>query len=251
MASKPKVSVIIPNYNEGKNIKRGVLEAVRDYLQKQPYDWELIISDDGSTDGSIALVETFAEKYGNIHVLKNKHAGKPYALRSAVYRAEGEYVLFTDMDQSSPIQELEKLLPWTKDYNVVIGSRGRRRSAAWYRQLLSVGFWFIRKSIILPDIVDTQCGFKLIKTNVVRTIFDNMRLFAREEKAKGWKVTAYDVEMLHLAKKMHESIKEVRVEWRDEDVSSGKRRNFLKESYEMLFEVVRVKLNDLLGRYVV
>ena len=76
-----------------------------------------------------------------------------------------------------------------------------------------------------------------------------MRIFGRKNNAIGWKVTAYDVEMLHLAKKRGERIKEVRVIWKNEDKSLGKSRNFVKESLEMLFEIMRVRVNDLLGKY--
>jgi hypothetical protein len=76
-----------------------------------------------------------------------------------------------------------------------------------------------------------------------------MRLFGRVNNAVGWKVTAYDVELLHIAKKMKAKIKEVRVEWKNEDTSLGKSRNFVKESLEMLFEIMRVRVNDMLGKY--
>lgn len=244
------LSIIIPNYNEEENLKRGVLDTIRTYLESQAYEWEVLISDDGSTDKSIEILTKYTKKHKNFYLIKNKHAGKPYALRSAILRSKSQYVLFTDMDQSSPIQELEKLLPWTKKgYNVVIGSRGRRRNATWYRQIISVGFWFIRKLIILPDIIDTQAGFKVIDREIVQKIFSKMRIFGRKNEAKGWKVTAYDVEMLHLAKKMGNKIMEVPVVWKDEDVSSNKDRNFFRESYEMLFEIMRVRINDMLGKY--
>ena len=155
------------------------------------------------------------------------------------------------MDQSTPIAELDKLMPWTeKGYKVVIGSRGiRRGGTAIYRQIASVIFLLARRAILLPEIHDTQCGFKLIDTKLARQIFSKMRLFGRANSVTGWKVTAYDVELLYVAKHLGEKIKEVRVLWKNEDTSSGKSRNFLKESYEMFFEVLRVRVNDLLGKY--
>lgn len=248
---RPRVTVILPNYNEEANIKRGVLKNIYSYLKSQPYSWEVIVSDDGSSDVSPQLIEKFTESHQGFTLLRNKHAGKPYALRSAINAAQGEYVLFTDMDQSTPISELGKLLPWTeRGFRVVIGSRGvRRTDAALYRQLASVIFLLARRIIILPEIKDTQCGFKLTETGVARQIFKRIRIFGRANNAVGWKVTAYDVEMLHIAKKLGEKIKEVRVVWKDEDTSDGKKRNFVKESYEMLFEIMRVRVNDMLGKY--
>lgn len=247
----PLVTVLIPNYNEIENVKRGVLSDVINYLKKQAYSSEIIISDDGSTDESITAIKEFVSHNPQVKIIYNQHAGKPYALRSGISAAKGKYVLLTDMDQSTPIQELDKLLPWTsKGYDVVIGSRGARRTDTTpFRQLASIIFLLVRRLILLPEIKDTQCGFKLIETKLAVQIFAKMRLFGRINNAVGWKVTAYDVELLHLAKKMGNKIKEVRVLWKNEDTSSGKSKNFLKESVEMLFEIMRVRANDLLGKY--
>lgn len=245
------ISVIIPNYNEYGNIKRGVLEEVYQYLSAHNYPWEVIISDDGSVDGSLDLIEFKLAKLPGFRILKNKHAGKPFAIKSGIKEAKGKYVLLTDMDQSTPISELDKLLPLAKEGNkVIIGSRGVRRSDSTpIRQLASVIFLLARRAILLPRIKDTQCGFKLIDTEVARKIFRRMRIFGRSQDSSGWKVTAYDVEMLFLARKMGIGISEIRVKWRDEDTSVGKKRNFVKESIEMFTEIIRVRVNDLLGKY--
>lgn len=249
--SKTFVTVIIPNYNEYENIKSGVLGQVLTYLKKQSYTWEVLISDDGSTDTSLALIEKMYPGEARLRILRNPHAGKPYALRAAIRQAAGEYVLLTDMDQSTPIAELGKLIPEVKaGAHVVIGSRGARRTdSSFIRQLASIIFLLARRAILLPEIKDTQCGFKLLRTDIAKYTFAHMRIFGRKNNAIGWKVTAYDVEMLHLAKKRGERIKEVRVIWKNEDKSLGKSRNFVKESLEMLFEIMRVRVNDLLGKY--
>lgn len=248
---KPLLTVLIPNYNEIENVKRGVLGDIVSYLKKQDFTWEIVISDDGSTDSSLLVIKEFIDSHANIRIVYNQHAGKPYALRSGIIEARGKYVLLTDMDQSTPISEISKLLPWTtKGFDVVIGSRGAKRpDSTVIRQLASVIFLLVRRMILLPEIKDTQCGFKLIETNLAGEIFGHMRLFGRANNAVGWKVTAYDVELLHLAKKMKAKIKEVPVIWRNEDTSLGKSRNFVKESLEMLFEIMRVRVNDMLGKY--
>ncbi len=245
------VTVLIPNYNEIENVKRGVLLSVVTYLKKQNYTWELVISDDGSTDTSVLVIKEFVAQHPHIRIIFNQHAGKPYALRSGVSEAKGQYVLLTDMDQSTPISELTKLLPWTeKGFEVVIGSRGARRTDSTpLRQLASIIFLLVRRMILLPEIKDTQCGFKLIETKLARKIFSRMRLFGRINNVVGWKVTAYDVELLHLAKKIGAKIKEVKVSWKNEDTTLGKSRNFIKESIEMLLEIMRVRINDMLGKY--
>ena len=244
------LTVVIPNYNEYENISRGVLTDVLSFLKKQKFTWEVLISDDGSTDRSLSLIDDYSKKDSRVRLLKNDHAGKPYALRSAINAACGEYVLLTDMDQSTPIEEMLKLIVHTPKHQIVIGSRGARRAdSTIIRQLASIIFLMVRRFILLPEIKDTQCGFKLINTDLAKRIFSRMRIFGRANNAVGWKVTAYDVEMLHLGKKMGAQIKEVRVIWKNEDTSSGKSRNFVKESLEMLFEILRVRVNDMLGKY--
>ena len=120
----PLVTVLIPNYNEIENVKRGVLSDIVSYLKKQKFTWEIIVSDDGSIDSSALVIKEFISTHKNIRIIFNQHAGKPYALRAGIGEAKGEYVLLTDMDQSTPISELSKLLPWTKKgFKVVIGSR--------------------------------------------------------------------------------------------------------------------------------
>ena len=128
MASKPQVSIVIPNYNEEQNIKRGVLGQVASYLSKAKFTYEVIISDDGSSDSSLDLALAFARKHPHFRVLKNPHGGKAAAVYAGIKAAQGEVVLFTDMDQSTPLKEIEKLLPWyDRGYQVVFGSRGKAR----------------------------------------------------------------------------------------------------------------------------
>ncbi|RLA73427.1 MAG: hypothetical protein DRG30_06375 [Epsilonproteobacteria bacterium] len=248
---QPFISIIIPNYNEQANLKRGVLKELNQYLSKQKYIWEVIISDDGSTDQSPNIIKKFVAKNKGFRFLDNPHAGKPFALRSGVKVAKGKYVLFTDMDQSTPISQLAKLIPATKKgFRVVIGSRGaRRKDSSFFRQLASITFLLARRAILLPRIKDTQCGFKLFETELARDLFSQMRLFGRNQDATGWKVTAYDVELLYLARKNKVMIAEIPVLWRNEDISVNKSRNFIKESYQMFFEILRVRINDMLGKY--
>lgn len=244
------ISVVIPNYNESANLERGVLRDVYAYLSHQTYDWEIIVSDDGSTDASKDLIARFALTHPKLRFLKNPHHGKPFALRSGIEAARGDYVLLTDMDQSTPIAELDKLVPEVPAYKIIIGSRGARRSdTTFLRQVASIVFLLARRAILLPRIKDTQCGFKLIETKLAKRIFRAMRIFGRDSHALGWKVTAYDVEMLFLAAKWGNQIKEVRVRWRNEDAATNKSRNFVKESVEMFAEILRVRVNDMLGKY--
>src|SRR5258706_8400253 len=105
------LSVIIPAYNEEENLKRGVLKEVSNYLQKQKYSWEVVVSDDGSTDKSKIVAKEQIKNLKGFMLLENKHGGKPSALLSGINASKGDYILFTNMDQSTTILELKKLLP--------------------------------------------------------------------------------------------------------------------------------------------
>ena len=111
---KPYLSVVIPSYNEEENIKSGVLEEIYKYLSKQKYTWEVLVSDDGSTDNSRSVAKDRVVKLKGFRVLENPHGGKPSTLRYGVAASGGKYILFTDMDQSTPINQLAKLMPFTK-----------------------------------------------------------------------------------------------------------------------------------------
>ncbi len=249
--AKPYLSVIIPCYNEEENLRQGSLEQVFAYLNKQKFPYEVIISDDGSSDQSVKLVKTFIKKHSGFKLKENNHGGKPFAVKSGLEQASGQVVLFTDMDQSTPISEFDKMLPFfKKGYKVVIGSRGRKRSGfSLIRLMASNIFMLVRKSLVLSNIADTQCGFKAFDRKIAIELFNQLQVFKESTKVKGWRVSAYDVELLFIARKKKYKIAEVEVKWHDEDFSKGKQRKFIKESKEMFKEILRVRLNDIRGLY--
>ena len=248
------LTIIIPCFNEEANLRRGVLKEIYDFLKKKSFSWEAIVSDDGSSDKSRVMVGREIKSWENFKLLENPHGGKPAALLSGIKKATGRYILFTDMDQSTPIGELDKLLPYTdKGYEVIIGSRGLvRKNFPLYRRLGAVAFMTLRRSLILPEISDTQCGFKLFGAEALKKAFPRLEFFEKKEKVSGWKVTSFDVELLHLLKKMGYKIAEVPVSWDDKDVSKEKGggiSRYIRESQEMFGQILRVKLNDMRGRY--
>lgn len=252
MTKKPYLSVVIPCYNEAKNLQKGVLDEVKRYLQKQKYTWEVIVSDDESTDNSLKFTEQYCRKNKNFRLLKNPHGGKAFAVRAGVQAAKGKIVLFADMDQSTPLAEVQKLLPYfQKGYQVVIGSRGQERSGfSLVRQVGSSVFRLLRQAILLPNIVDTQCGFKAFENQVAKDLFSRLTIFQKKPGAKGWKVGAFDVELLFVAQKRGYRIAEVPVDWHDRDAAAAsKQKKYFKESKQMLQEIWRVKFNDLKGAY--
>src|SRR3989304_3530510 len=136
------LTVTIPCYNEEANLKRGVLKEIYDFLKAKDFGWEAIISDDGSTDASRNIAKKQIKSWDNFKLLENPHGGKPSTLLYGIKKSQGKYILFTDMDQSTPIGELDKLLPYlNKGYEVVIGSRGLvRKNFPLYRRLGAMGF---------------------------------------------------------------------------------------------------------------
>jgi len=247
------ISIIIPCYNEENNLKRGVLNEVADYLKTVDFKWEVIIANDESTDNSLKIVQDFAKKHGNFRVLNLLHGGKPSAVWGGIKAAKYPYVLFTDMDQSTPLGEISKLLPYANEYDVILGSRGRDREGnSLIRKLMATAFLAFRRLILLPNIIDTQCGFKMFNTKVARHIFPNLQFFKDTTDKKGWRVSAFDVELLFMAQKWGYKLKEVIVNWKNEDISDTKGDNnsrFKKESINMIQEIIRVKKNDLKGLY--
>lgn len=245
----PKLSIIIPNYNEKENLEAGALDQVAGYLANVSFTWEVIISDDGSTDGSRDLVETFAKKSPGFRLLKNPHGGKAAAINAGIKAAKGEIILFADMDQSTPLKEVEKLLPfYDQGYDVVFGSRGKaRKNSPLTRQAMSFFFRHFRQLFLLRNISDTQCGFKSFRSKVAKYLFPKLSIL--KQTATGWTVSAFDVELLFLAEKAGYKLKEVEVDWRDRDVSTGKSKNFFTESVDMLKQIITVKVNDTKGLY--
>jgi glycosyltransferase involved in cell wall biosynthesis len=248
--SKIYLSVVIPSYNEMTNLQKGVLDKVQHFLERQQYEYEVIIVDDGSTDGSVAFVEKFSKENPKFKIFRNPHTGKAGAVSAGMLQAEGEYVLFTDMDQATPIEEINKLLPFIEQSDIVIGSRSsQRKGAPWTRILMAKGMMILRTVLVgLRGIEDTQCGFKLFKNEVAKKLFTRLnKMHNGYKRISGSSVKAgFDVELLLLAQKMGYKIKEVPVEWLYVET---RRVSPVKDSLEAVDDLVRIRLNDILGKY--
>lgn len=243
------LTIVIPQYNELSNLKKGLLHDALKYLETLDFTYEVLIVDDGSTDGSLVFLKENYKNYENLRIIEANHGGKPKAIYEGIKEAHGEYLLFADMDQSTPLTEMEKLLEFVPEYKVVIGSRGKRRnSAGVLRKLAGFLFSTFRKTFVLAYINDTQCGFKLFDTKVLREVYPKLNAM-QESDNTGWSVSAFDVELLYLIDKKGFKVKEVRVEWRDEDVSDTKNRKFFRESADMLKQVVMILWREATGKY--
>lgn len=245
------LSVVVPCFNESENLQKGTLFRINDYLLKQKFSWEVIMVDDGSSDNSVSQIEKFISTHPGFRLIKNKHQGKAQSVMTGVGEAQGKLVLFLDLDQATPIEELDKLLPYVNQgYSVVIGSRNKKREGSpLLRLIMSRGFMLLRTIILgLGEILDTQCGFKLFTHDAVKKIFPKLRLYLPQTgRAYGPMVTAgFDVEILYLAKMFKFNIKEVPVFWH---YVESRRVNPIMESIYGLLDMIKLKINNLKGFY--
>lgn len=247
----PYLSVVIPSFNELDNFQAGVLDQVLDYLAKQNYTWEVILSDDGSTDGTASALEDFARRQDRVRVLRNIHAGKAPTVRAGMLAARGQWRLFTDFDQSTPISEVAKLLEYAKkDYQVVIGSRemigSKREREPFHRHVMGRGFNILVQILAIPGILDTQCGFKLFSAEATQKLFTNLVVYGHQTARSDAFTGAFDVELLFLAQRFGFEVREVPVLWRHTQTN---RVNPLKDSLRMLRDIVRIRLAAARGLY--
>lgn len=230
------MSVIIPAYNEEKRIPK-TLRSIDEYLRKQTYEYEIIVVSDGSRDGTSHVVHEFTQKIKNLRLIDNKeNRGKGFAVRQGMMEAKGQWRVFTDADNSTSIDQIEKMLPFAKEgYDIVIGSRDVRGAILrppqpWIRQLLGEGFKFLRKLIVgMWDLQDTQCGFKGFSGRAARDVFPRLRI-------DRW---AFDVEILAVARSLGYKIKEIPITWVNDPHSKVKIGGMAK----MLFEIMQIRWN--------
>ena len=243
------LSVIIPSYNEEKRIP-DTLREIDKYLSKQDYPstgsgqaYEILVVNDGSKDGTADAVNSLIPEIKNLRLIDNKeNHGKGYVVKQGMLEAIGQYRVFTDADNSTSLNQVEKILPeFENGYEIVIGSRDVKGatiavSQPWYRRKLGDVFNLIVQVISgLWGIWDTQCGFKGFSKKAVEEIFPKLTI-------DRW---AFDVEILVIAKKFGYKIKEIPVVWINDPES---RVNF-KGMVKMLFEVFQVRWNLIINKY--
>jgi dolichyl-phosphate beta-glucosyltransferase len=233
-----QISVVIPAYNEEKRIKT-TLEKILRYLDKNKFDYELIVVDDCSADNTINAVKSF--KNSKIRILKNnENMGKGYSVKRGVLASSKENILFSDADLSTPIEELDKFLEYTNNNDIIIASRNLKESnialkQPFFRSSLGKIFPFFVNLFVLKGIKDTQCGFKLFKSSA-KKIFEKQKLNR----------FAFDVEILYLAEKSGLRIKELPVRWIN---SEGSKVNPLKDPISMFYDLIKIKINEIKGKY--
>jgi len=236
----PYLSVVIPAYNEEKRIAESLSKA-KQYLGVQKYIWEVIVVDDGSQDGTAAMVEDFSRQHSTIHLIRAPHRGKGATVREGMLAARGEYRFMCDADLSMPIEQIDRFLPpRLTDFDVAIGSReavdSQRIDEPQMRHLMGRLYNYWIRLAAVPAIQDTQCGFKCFRGSVAEELFRLQRL-------PGW---AFDGEILFLALRRKMRIVEVAIDWFYREES---KINRLGDSYRMFRDVLKIRWNHMLGRY--
>lgn len=240
----PEFSIVIPAYNEAKRIVRGI-NKIRDHFKNKKVSYEIVAVNDGSKDNTLKILKDLARKYKGLKVLgDNINRGKGYAVKTGVLNSRGDYILFTDADLSTPIEELDNLFKHIKQgYDVVVGSRNIDRSKVklkqpFYRRFLGNMLRAYYSLIIFSrnSPTDSQCGFKLFTKKAAYILFNKQTIY-RE---------MFDIEILYLARKYKLKIKEVPVVWINDPDS--KINLFTCVTYGSV-DLFRIRLNDLFGNY--
>ena len=242
---------MIPSYDEMANLQKGVLDKVEHFLNKKRYSYEVIIVDDGSTDGSVEFVKQFTKDNHNFRLIENSHLGKAGAVTAGILNSQGDFVLFSDMDQATPIEEVDKLLPhFDEGYDIVIGSRkSQRRGAPWTRRLMARGMVILRTLLVnIHGLSDTQCGFKMFKKEAAQKLFKRIsKLHNNFKRVSGSSVSAgFDVELLYIAQKIGYKIKEVPVNWLYVET---RRVSPIRDSIAGIMDLIKIKIKDSKGEY--
>lgn len=243
------LSVVIPAYNEEHNLRAGVLRSVYGYLKKQNYIWEVIVVDDGSSDKTSIMAKNYARNKKNFTVMEQPHRGKGPTVIAGMLKAKGDIIIFSDMDQATPIDQVEKFLPKFIDenYDVVIGARSGREGAPIIRKVMAYGFSVLRLLLLRLPYKDTQCGFKAFKRSAAKKIFKKLKVFRQTSETQGASVSAgFDLEILYVARKLGLKVTDVNVDWHHKE---GTKVNPIKDSWEGFRDLFKVRINALLGRY--
>jgi len=235
-------SIIIPAYNESERLTVS-LPKVLDYVDRQTLQAEIVVVNDGSSDDTAGVVRRFALLHSEIRMVENPgNRGKGYSVRNGMLHAQGDVLLFTDADLSSPIYEADKLFAAIRDgADVAIGSRWLRAELQterqpWHRQLYGRLFNLALRIVLGLKYRDTQCGFKAFTRAAAQTIFTRQRV-------ERW---GFDPELLFLSDKFKLRTTEVPVEWAHDHRS---KISPLRDGLKMGVEMLSVRWNDIQGLY--
>lgn len=242
MAQYPNYSIVIPAYNESGRIP-ATLKQVVCCVRERGWDAEVIVVNDGSTDGTADVVREFARTAPEVRLVENRgNRGKGYSVRAGMLQALGEIAMFTDADLSSPIEEAERLFAAiAAGADIAIGSRWLERDRQTqrqplYRQFFGRCFNAVTRLVMSLPFADTQCGFKAFTRHAAQTVFQLQTI-------ERW---GFDPEILFIALKRGFRVVEVAVSWGHDERT---RMSYIKDGAKMLEEIATIRWNALRGRY--
>lgn len=239
---QPRLSIVIPLYNETKRLPKSAPTLIQ-FFAGQPYTYEFVFVDDGSSDNTADLARDLFGMVPNTRVIESKpNRGKGHAVKVGMLAARGEMRLFCDADLSTPLDEIDKFWPFLeKGYKVVIGSRKMKgahidRHQPWWRENLGKVFTWLTNHIATKDISDITCGFKIFAADATEKIFSRSVI-------DDW---SFDAEVLFIAQRLGYRIKEVPVSWHD---TPGTKVRLIKDAARSLQGLMRIRMNSIRGKY--
>jgi glycosyltransferase involved in cell wall biosynthesis len=236
----PLLSIIIPAYNEADRLPPS-LEKVHAFISQQPYQTEVIVVENGSTDDTYALAQAFTQTMPALKVIREEKSGKGLAVRSGMLAATGQVRIFCDADFSMPVEEISKFVPpQLQQMDVAIASRelpqSKRIGEPEYRHWIGRIFNTMVRWSILPGLQDTQCGFKAFSAEVAEQVF-------RLQTLPGW---SFDAEVLVIARELGYRITEIPITW---VYKPGTRLNIIRDSLKMAADLWKIRRNARQGMY--
>ncbi|MHB1461249.1 MAG: dolichyl-phosphate beta-glucosyltransferase [Armatimonadota bacterium] len=230
-----RLSVVIPAYNEQTRL-HSTLPEMWDYFMASGSDFEIIIVSDGSSDGTAALVRSFAVEHPQVRLIDyTPNHGKGYAVRTGMLEARGDIVMFMDADLATPLDETANLLPYivNNQADVVIASRACRgakleKRQPWYREMAGRCFNLIVQALAVPGIVDTQCGFKIFTKKASAQVFSRCQ-------EDGF---AFDIEAIVVARRLGFGVKEVGVKWHHVE---GSKVSLFRDANQMFRKLIQIR----------
>lgn len=236
----PFLSIIIPAFNEEHRLPRA-LEQIFGFLNEQSYSAEVLIVENGSNDQTFELAQKFAAQYQNLHIFQEKTRGKGNAVKRGMLEARGKYRFLCDADLSMPIAEITKFLPPALNgTDIAIASRevegAVRYDEPQYRHFTGRIFNNLIRLLVLPDLQDTQCGFKCFRAEVAEEVF-------RYQTLTGW---SFDVEILYIAQRKGYRIREIPINWH---FKADTKISIVQDSWQMFLDLLIIRRNAKRGLY--
>jgi len=231
---EPTLSILFPAHNEALRLPQALQQA-EDFIARQPFACELIIIENASVDETLQIARDFASQHNYVTVVHEDLPGKGRAVQRGMLLAKGTYRFVCDVDLSMPITEITRFLPPQRaDYEIAIGSReapgAHRYDEPPYRHTVGRVFNSFVRLLILPELNDTQCGFKCFTAPAAETLFPLMTIY-------GW---TFDVEILAIARQMHYRIVEVPIPWY---YRANSKIHVLRDSAHMALDLLRIRRN--------